>query len=69
LASASPAQRPQPPALPGLPPFPEAGRPDPLLEEFLHRASSQLCRWLGSSSQIGPLPALSVLPAVEPEVG
>ncbi|MCS5690523.1 aminotransferase class V-fold PLP-dependent enzyme [Cyanobium sp. FGCU-6] len=50
-----------------LAPFPDPHRHDPELERFLHDASSQLCRWLGSASATSPLPGLSVLPAVEPE--
>jgi sulfinoalanine decarboxylase len=40
---------------------------DPQLERFLHQASSLLCQWLGQAEAGSPLPALSVLPAVEPE--
>lgn len=40
---------------------------DPQLERFLHQASSLLCQWLGQAESGSPLPALSVLPAVEPE--
>jgi glutamate/tyrosine decarboxylase-like PLP-dependent enzyme len=50
-----------------LAPFPDPHRHDPLLERFLHDASSQLCRWLGSAAALSPLPGLSVLPPVEPE--
>jgi L-2,4-diaminobutyrate decarboxylase len=40
---------------------------DPRLEAFLQQASSLLCSWLGQTQTRGPLPALSVLPTVEPE--
>jgi sulfinoalanine decarboxylase len=40
---------------------------DPQLERFLHQASTLLCQWLGQAEAGSPLPALSVLPAVEPE--
>jgi len=41
---------------------------DPQLERFLHQASSLLCQWLGQAGSAAPLPALSVLPDVEPEL-
>lgn len=50
-----------------LPPFADPLAPDPLLEDMLHQATSLLCRWLGRAASQAPLPALSVLPAVEPE--
>ncbi len=59
------AQRQPPP--PGLRPFADPFTPDPLLEDFLHRASSLLCSWLGGAAGSSPLPGLSVLPEVEPE--
>lgn len=40
---------------------------DPRLEAFLQQASSLLCNWLGQTRSRGPLPALSVLPSIEPE--
>jgi len=40
---------------------------DPQLERFLHQASSLLCQWLAQAEAGPPLPALSVLPDVEPE--
>jgi len=61
------AQRQPPP--PGLRPFADPFLPDPVLEEFLHRASSLLCGWIGGAGAASPLPALSVLPEVEPETG
>ncbi|MFN9872168.1 MAG: pyridoxal phosphate-dependent decarboxylase family protein, partial [Cyanobacteriota bacterium] len=66
LATSFPAVQGVPGAEP-LAPFPDPHRHDPRLERFLHDASSQLCRWLGSASASSPLPGLSVLPAVEPE--
>ena len=41
---------------------------DPRLQDFLERASRQLCVWLGSAAERSPLPGLSVLPPVEPEI-
>ncbi|MEB3265020.1 MAG: aminotransferase class V-fold PLP-dependent enzyme [Cyanobacteriota bacterium] len=41
---------------------------DPALGSLLHQASDLLCRWLGSANQRPPLPGLSMLPAVEPEL-
>ena len=40
---------------------------DPALQEFLDQASQRLCRWLTDAECRGPLPALSVLPAIAPE--
>jgi sulfinoalanine decarboxylase len=40
---------------------------DPALQEFLDQASQRLCRWLADAECRGPLPALSVLPAIAPE--
>ena len=51
-----------------LAPFASPLRADPELEAFLHQASSQLCRWLGTAGMASPLPNLSVLPSVAPEV-
>lgn len=42
---------------------------DPRLEGFLQQAASLLCEWLGQTQSRGPLPALSVLPSIEPERG
>ena len=84
LVSASPDQRSRPagPDLPSIAAragespwgeatgaFPVPAGLDPKLEQFLHQASSQLCRWLGDTDRHGPLPGLSVLPQVEPESG
>jgi sulfinoalanine decarboxylase len=41
---------------------------DPGLQLFLEQASGQLCRWLGTASERSPLPGLSVLPEVEPQL-
>ena len=58
-----------PPSTPAsLAPFADPLGPDPLLEEVLHQAAGLLCRWLGRAAAQPPLPGLSVLPAVEPEV-
>ncbi len=62
MASAPPAPR----AIQPLP-FASPSQLDPLLQDFLERASVQLCRWLGSADQRSPLPGLSILPAVEPQ--
>jgi len=67
LARVPSAQRQPPP--PGLRPFADPFQPDPGLEDFLHRASSLLCDWLGGAAAASPLPGLSVLPEVEPEAG
>lgn len=67
LARVPSAQRQSPP--PGLRPFADPFLPDPVLEEFLHQASSLLCGWIGGAAATSPLPALSVLPEVAPEVG
>lgn len=50
-----------------LPLFAPPNGLDPRLEAFLQQASSLLCSWLGQTQTRGPLPALSVLPSVEPE--
>ncbi len=49
-----------------LPPFVSPDQLDPQLQTFLEEATSRLCNWLGSATQRGPLPALSVLPEVAP---
>jgi sulfinoalanine decarboxylase len=41
---------------------------DPGLQLFLEQASAQLCRWLGTASERSPLPGLSVLPEVQPQL-
>ncbi|WP_254940182.1 pyridoxal-dependent decarboxylase [Cyanobium sp. Morenito 9A2] len=48
-------------------PFAAPAQRDPALEEFLAEASTLLTRWLATAEQRPPLPALSVMPAVEPE--
>jgi L-2,4-diaminobutyrate decarboxylase len=73
LASALPAPWPTPltPQDRGsgaLPLFAPPNGLDPRLETFLQQASSLLCSWLGQTQNRGPLPALSVLPSVEPEL-
>jgi glutamate/tyrosine decarboxylase-like PLP-dependent enzyme len=50
-----------------LPLFADPLAPDPVLEEFLHRASSLLTDWLGTAGARSPLPALALLPDVAPE--
>jgi len=50
-----------------LPLFAPPNGLDPRLEEFLQQASTLLCGWLGQTQNRGPLPALSVLPSIEPE--
>ncbi|MEB3317461.1 MAG: aminotransferase class V-fold PLP-dependent enzyme [Cyanobacteriota bacterium] len=51
-----------------LAPFADPLGLDTTLEEVLHQAASLLCRWLGRAACHPPLPGLSVLPAVEPEL-
>ncbi|MFN9548107.1 MAG: pyridoxal phosphate-dependent decarboxylase family protein [Cyanobacteriota bacterium] len=51
-----------------LAPFADPLGLDSSLEEVLHQAASLLCRWLGRADSHPPLPGLSVLPAVEPEM-
>jgi sulfinoalanine decarboxylase len=41
---------------------------DPGLQLFLEQSSGQLCRLLGTASERSPLPGLSVLPEVEPQL-
>ena len=62
LASAPPAPRASQPL-----PFADPQQLDPALQDFLDRASAQLCQWLGSAAFRPPLPGLSVLPSVEPQ--
>lgn len=62
MASAPPAPRASQPL-----PFASPEQLDPRLQDFLERASRQLCVWLGSAAERSPLPGLSVLPPVEPE--
>ena len=49
-------------------PFAQPDQLDPGLQLFLEQASGQLCRWLGTASERSPLPGLSVLPEVEPQL-
>ena len=63
LASAPPAPRASQPL-----PFASPERLDPVLQDFLEQASRQLCTWLGTAVQRSPLPGLSMLPAVEPQL-
>jgi sulfinoalanine decarboxylase len=63
LASAPPAPRASQPL-----PFASPEQLDPALQEFLEQASRQLCGWLGTADQRSPLPGLSMLPAVEPQL-
>lgn len=67
LASVPPAQRPAPPPR-QCGSFVDPFQVDPALEAFLREASGLLCRWLGQAGHGTPLPGLSVLPVVEPEV-
>ena len=63
LASAPPAPRASQPL-----PFASPEQLDPVLQNFLEQASRQLCGWLGTAVQRSPLPGLSMLPAVEPQL-
>jgi L-2,4-diaminobutyrate decarboxylase len=63
LASAPPASRASQPLS-----FSSPEQLDPRLQDFLEQASRQLCVWLGSAADRSPLPGLSVLPPVEPEI-
>lgn len=63
MASAPPASRASQPLS-----FSSPEQLDPRLQDFLEQASRQLCVWLGSAADRSPLPGLSVLPAVEPEI-
>ena len=63
MASAPPASRASQPLT-----FSSPEQLDPRLQDFLERASRQLCVWLGSAAERPPLPGLSVLPPVEPEI-
>ena len=58
----------QPVSTEPLAPFASPQGLDPELERFLHEASTRLCHWLGDANLRAPLPALSVLPDVAPEV-
>ena len=63
LASAPPEPQARQPL-----PFAQPDHLDPGLQLFLDQASIQLCRWLGTASERSPLPGLSVLPEVEPQL-
>ena len=63
MASAPPEPRARQPL-----PFAQPDHLDPGLQQFLEQASAQLCRWLGTASERSPLPGLSVLPEVEPQL-
>ena len=54
------------PDLDRLAPFASPDRVDPVLQEFLHRASDQLCNWIGAASEGMPLPTVRPQPAVAP---
>ncbi|MCT0202232.1 aminotransferase class V-fold PLP-dependent enzyme [Synechococcus sp. CS-602] len=49
-------------------PFASPGAFDPGLEAFLQEAAHHLCRWLGTAADRPPLPGLSLLPEVEPQL-
>ena len=51
-----------------LAPFADPQGLDSTLEEVLHQAATLLCRWMGRAASHPPLPGLSVLPAVDPEM-
>ncbi|MFO7630148.1 MAG: pyridoxal-dependent decarboxylase [Prochlorococcaceae cyanobacterium] len=63
LAPAPPAPRPLEPL-----PFADPSELDVGLQAMLEQASGLLCRWLASASERSPLPGLSVLPPLEPQV-
>jgi len=63
LAPAPSAQRAIPP-----PPFAPADQQDDALLQLLEQASERLCRWLGSAGSRPPLPGISLMPAVEPQL-
>ncbi|MEB3354839.1 MAG: aminotransferase class V-fold PLP-dependent enzyme [Cyanobacteriota bacterium] len=63
LASAPSAQRAFPPLS-----FAAPDQPDPALQAFLDQASARLCQWLGTAGSRPPLPGLSLMPAVEPQL-
>ena len=48
-------------------PFAAPAELDSGLQRLLTQSSELLCRWLATAEQRSPLPALSVMPAVEPE--
>ena len=63
MASAPPEPRARQPL-----PFALPDQFDPGLQLFLEQASGQLCKWLATAGDRSPLPGLSVLPEVEPQV-
>ena len=63
LAPAPSAQR----AIPPLP-FSAADQQDDVLLQLLEQASERLCQWLGSAASRPPLPGISLMPAVEPQL-
>ena len=65
-AALAPAQQHEPSAAARLPVFPDPTQLDPLLSDFLHQTTEQLCRWWADSAHRSPLPLLSVLPEVAP---
>ena len=67
-AALAPAPQPESAAPATLPLFPHPGQLDPELASFLQSASDQLCRWWAYADERSPLPLLSVLPEVSPEV-
>jgi sulfinoalanine decarboxylase len=67
-AALAPAQQHEPSAVAPLPVFPDPTQLDPVLSDFLHQTTEQLCRWWADSAQRSPLPLLSVLPEVAPGV-
>lgn len=67
-AALAPAQQHEPSAAARLPVFPDPRQLDPVLSDFLHQATQQLCHWWADSALRSPLPLLSVLPEVAPGV-
>ena len=54
------------PDLHRLDPFASPDQADPVLRDFLHRASDLLCDWIGTASKGVPLPTVRPQPAVAP---
>ena len=54
------------PHLHRLDPFASPDQADPVLRDFLHRASDLLCDWIGTASKGVPLPTVRPQPAVAP---
>jgi L-2,4-diaminobutyrate decarboxylase len=63
LASVPPVQRAFPPSAFAVP-----DQRDEALHAFLEQAVARLTHWLGTAASRPPLPGLSVMPAVEPEL-